>query len=255
MIPVPMVILRRCKICSVGKPLTAFYKHPQCKFQRTHYCKICIRASMRIENLTPEQRAENNARKKAELDNMSPEKREAIRTKNRERKKNRTPEQRARDNSNERKRHANISPEQRERINARNRIENLTPERHAERNAKAVLKTHKRKGWPVPDGFVKGDLCEYCGTGEAKMEIDHIVPVVLKNWIPAEVKSDVRMFAKACKPCNATKRESLPASERHLSQVSDALGFDVRNMVWCRNLWQPPAILDGDGDRIGSSSS
>ena len=66
----------------------------------------------------------------------------------------------------------------------------------------------------------------------------------MKVAVPSECWADKRMYASACRSCNASKGDRLPDSEHHLQQVSDVLGYDIRGEIWAQNLWQPKSAAN-----------
>ena len=236
MITYPMGMLRECRTCGRMKMLEAFSHSKPCKFGRTHRCKICHRNIGRAHRQTPAGKASLNTY------NHSP-KGKAARKRYQDSPKGKAKKALYRETSpvwqawlesggpREAGRKYDASPHGKaaRKAFAQSPIGKLT----------AVKTRHRRRGWPISDDFTVGDTCEYCGA-TGKMEADHIIPVALKHYIPDDAKKDKRMFATACGDCNKSKSGKPPASEKHLSQVVDVLGYDIRQELWAQDLWQPP---------------
>ena len=251
-------------------------------FGRTYTCIPCYRASRRVENMTKEKIEKRNARQRTEnlseeqrenrnakmrVENMTDDKIQKQRDRAHRRKENMTEEQleklrnylrsyhrnmtgkqleKKRDRDRIRARVGNMTEEQlekkRKRDRIRYRVENMTEEQLEKARARDRIRHHERRGWSVPSNFHLADFCEYCEVSNTKMTIDHIVPAKYKDFVPNKSKLDIRFFATACESCNFSKHTKLPNSQKHLDQVSEVLGYDIRKADWIPDFWQPPLI-------------
>ena len=258
MIPTPVLILRECRKCGWRGPLTSFIKAKSCRFGRAHTCLVCARtASLAYAKTEHGRQSHDAARAKFNAKPKTEEQKQSLRDASvryywnhheqslETAKEYRESPEGSKARADYRKSEAGKAASDKY---ARSPKGLESRKRHAnkpETKAKNAVKRQLRRLGVESNGvFELAEECCYCGTAEAKLTLEHIIPI---NWavggmVPSEPVCDSHNWDTACHSCNSSKGDRLPDIPKFLDRASGLLGFDVREKFEEKHFWVPPAL-------------
>ena len=211
---------RKCKSCSLSKPLCEFAKARTVRFGRTHKCLVC--------------RNEQNI---AALDErmLDPEYAEFMRTRQLV---SHMPEEKR---LNRRAKGTLWRENNKDRLNEEQRNRYASD---LDYRAEIILKQFRRQEIPQEDVDVPAfGECEYCGQ-EKPLTVEHMIPrnFYFQGWVPAEIVGKAKNAIGACEQCNKSKADRLPDRHDFLETVAALLGYDPRERFEDKHFWEPPVL-------------